>query len=703
MKRFHPFIDHPFLMALIVSLLLALLANIGGVWLHTLFPTFDAWPLFIILLTATVLLGLVNRISARSFAASHFGLPPEERRTLLETHRERCVAEPDRILQEMRDMIVLPVLLVVLYSALMLAMAVTVGMLENAYYIPLFLPVIGLSMLLYRHFSLLHKPLNKSTLAAEGHYPHLEALAKKAADTVGIRGRLRLEFPPDITCDVARFGKTYVVLIGTHALSILTEEELYAALLTAFELHHPNTGYRRVLLHHHMTMLGSARPEPMTWGFDLFYAPASAHAEWDAPFYNMAFDQRLARRQAERLKAAGMTEAAHRMHGKLAAVPYFIYESVYLTDDYHYYKGEAPDPHHEQYIGRMLRRSLIRRRDVWGDMIVEALPRENFIGATYAEHCRYLGVSETHVFPSMDFFDEESPYGREVMAAIDATDSRVLPSQEAYSAARKRNYLDPLAIVTEWEAARDEGLDCEIARDTVINAYDDLARYSEAEALCDHILETETNLHATVHALYYKGHRMLRRYETDGIDLIYRAIDLNKNYMQAGLENIEKYCCLCGLSDELANYRRRAANLLEANAYNHESAGSLSPSDQLVPEEGLSDLDELIAFMADAGDGCLERIFLVRKIISEDFYTSAFVLYFTPGADEQSMHRAYDAIFNRLDTDPLDRQFSLFLYDRRTEAAVKRVKGSMVWERPPEPADTAPTASTDDSTDGKHS
>jgi hypothetical protein len=46
------------------------------------------------------------------------------------------------------------------------------------------------------------------------------------------------------------------------------------------------------------------------------------------------------------------------------------------------------------------------------------------------------------------------------------------------------------------------------------------------------------------------------------------------------------------------------------------------------------------------------------------------------------MRRAYEAIFNYLDAYPVDWQFSLFLYDRETEAAVKRVEGSLVWSKP---------------------
>ena len=58
------------------------------------------------------------------------------------------------------------------------------------------------------------------------------------------------------------------------------------------------------------------------------------------------------------------------------------------------------------------------------------------------------------------------------------------------------------------------------------------------------------------------------------------------------------------------------------------------------------------------------------------------MLNFDYGIDRETMDRVYVAIFNYLDAYPVDWQFSLFLYDRATEAAVKSVGGSLVWQKP---------------------
>jgi hypothetical protein len=249
-----------------------------------------------------------------------------------------------------------------------------------------------------------------------------------------------------------------------------------------------------------------------------------------------------------------------------------------------------------------------------------------------------------------------------------------------YKTAREREYLEPLRIVEAYETAPEGYSTPELS--PVINAYRDLCRYDEAEALCDAIMERETNPFALAHAIYFKGMCMIHRYETEGIDLIYRAIDLNKNYMHDGFEIVEEYCTLCGLTDEYATFRHRAEIQISAHAYNQEGASYLLATDHLEREEALGDmLPDILGYMEQAADGCIRQVYLVRKVVSEDFFTSAFVVNFEYGISEEQMRRVYSAIFNYLDAYPVDWQFSLFLYDRQTERAVLRVEGSLVWEK----------------------
>lgn len=292
-----------------------------------------------------------------------------------------------------------------------------------------------------------------------------------------------------------------------------------------------------------------------------------------------------------------------------------------------------------------------------------------------------MGLGGLPLLDRLELPEGDTPYGADVTAAAEQLDLRwLLRAIPGYAAARQRDYLTPLAIVEEWEASDKNRPTTELS--PVLNAYRDLNRKAEGEALCDTILATEENPFALAHALYFKGQCLLRRYDEEGVDYVYRAMDINKNYMTEGLESVEEFARLAGRSDVLESNRRRAAALTEAHGAHQEGASTLRATDRLEPDRLEGDmLPDILSYMERVSGGHLEQVYLVRKVIGEDFATSAFVIYFTPGAPEKELRQAYEAIFNYLDAYPIDHQFSLFLYDRETERAVRRVEGSLVWSR----------------------
>jgi hypothetical protein len=77
----------------------------------------------------------------------------------------------------------------------------------------------------------------------------------------------------------------------------------------------------------------------------------------------------------------------------------------------------------------------------------------------------------------------------------------------------------------------------------------------------------------------------------------------------------------------------------------------------------------------------LRAVYHVKKQISEDFGTDVFMLVFRNDYDNDACGELYDKIFNFLDTHPTDRQFSLFVYDKSFDAALKKAKNYIVFER----------------------
>ena len=656
------------------------------------FPDFDGAPLLIILMAAMVFFCIVNRTAARIYARNHFGMPPEERRALLERHAAEVKADPTAAMAKFDGMGTVPIFLLILYFALTFAMG-SLWFSCAIYAEAAWRFVLGLVALLgsaalfamafYRIFDVVFtKKLNKSALVPVGALPQLEALAKKAADTAGVKGDIRLELTRDCDCDVNVFGKTYVAFLGTRLISVLTEEELYQCLLASFDYFARPKEYRRILRLHRLGELGGAEIRPLTFVFDRFFSYADVTLEWEYDLYVTAYKAYIDRMANRRIREQGNPAAAVGAMAKRSMWRHFTFEaSEYLTKPF-YFEPTVHD-HFERDVCEAYRSALSQRREVWLDMLSREFPTEETSRNGLFTDCWRDLTPHADSPHSADWIpDLATPYGQEILAAVAMVDSRIRRElSHSYTAYRKREYLEPLQIAESYEKDPTGYTTPELS--PVINAYRDICLYDKAEAICDSILENETNRFALAHALYFKGMQMLHRYETEGVDLIYRAIDLNKNYMKDGFELVAEYCSICGLEDEYATYLRRAEIQMSAHAYNHDAAGELTPRDHIVKEEGLGGmLPDILAYMEQVSEGAIREIYLVRKVISEDFFTSAFVLNFDYGLDRETMDRVYVAIFNYLDAYPVDWQFSLFLYDRATEAAVKSVEGSLVWQSP---------------------
>ncbi len=660
------------ILSLALTIFIAVCAVSAGLGLHLLLPDFDASPIHYTLIAAMVVFCIGNRVAASVFVSRCFPETQEEQAAFIEEHRAACYQDPEAVFRRLGDIAALPITLLILYYLLTIGMLVTGAMGMN---VTLILPILLLFMPIYRHMENAPQHLCREELVPADQLPLLHDIAKRAAKTAGIKGSIRIQIVTGESCDVSRFGSLYVIFFGTRALSVMTEEEIYACIVRTMALRPTRAEERKLMRHYRLGNLGSATPRAAGFVFDIFYSLAGVYLDWYAPLYNMAFNRYAGRRTAAIIEREGLTRAYLNAVAKSHMHDYFDFEWFSHIKE-PFYAPETPPDGYEMTVCTVFRETMRQRADVWSKTVFDIIPPANYIGITLSEERALFGGDHLPAPDPLEFADENSAYFAECIKAIQST-ARPIP-EAAYAAARKDNYLDKIAVIEKWEASDRNWPTSELS--PVINAYRFLNRYDEMEALCDRIMETEPSYFAQAHAIYEKGICLMWRYDVTGIDYIYRAMDLNQNYMEEGLKFVENYCRLCGLSDELETCRRRAANLMEAHAANHEGAGTLTHTDKLEKETALDEeLPAILDYMIESGEGTIERIYLVRKVISEDFYTSAFVLYFTPGSDEDTVRHAYEAIFHYLDGYPLDRQFSLFIYNNETKMAVKMVPESLVW------------------------
>ena len=127
-------------------------------------------------------------------------------------------------------------------------------------------------------------------------------------------------------------------------------------------------------------------------------------------------------------------------------------------------------------------------------------------------------------------------------------------------------------------------------------------------------------------------------------------------------------------------YRERAIALTEDNKIQSE-ASILNKKDKLstesLPEGMLEDILEHIIF--ECSDN-IEKIYLVRKTITDNFFTSAFVIKMTLDTDDDTRYKILHKAFNYLDTCS-DWQFSLFDYEDVKNVKIEDIAGSCVYSK----------------------
>ena len=250
---------------------------------------------------------------------------------------------------------------------------------------------------------------------------------------------------------------------------------------------------------------------------------------------------------------------------------------------------------------------------------------------------------------------------------------------EHYTESRQEHYLRYVDVINSWER-KGKPITDESSR-SIIEALLNLQRLDEAEALCDDIITNNKNRAATAHSRFTKGLLHLKRYQSDGIGMIYEAIEINSNYVNDGLSAIGEYCCKMGLQKELDEYREKAITLAQTQIDENSKLDELLPTDNLVEDDMDKEmLESILNYFESINENSISRIYLVKKIINEDFFGSCFIIRFKEGTPRAVFMRVMDKIFNHLDTHESERQFSLFSYGVQYAPVIAKVENSCVWD-----------------------
>ena len=510
---------------------------------------------------------------------------------------------------------------------------------------------------------------------APNDYPTLYSLARRAADELGCREDIMILLSTDCNARILKDKGRYLLELGIVLLHIISDDELYCILLHEFS--HVSQKHRASMREARYFTSFSNRAETHT-GMDSFLAQLFLFFDIRYSFRYSVYRYATSvvhESDADRdMARLGTPETAASALLKLQYDNLYFWENG-VRDEPSIFASETLSANYLTDKIATFRDAVESRHEDWNALVDREILANNATHPTLKMRLDILGIQEVKTLE----YDGSDAYRAELQKALDKAEALIYDDRKkSYAKDRKEAYLDPLSRIEAWHE-QGEPISAENYAD-LITDLKQLGRHTEAEALCERAIG-ELPENSSMHAYYIKGCALLCRYDPKGLDYVYHAIEKNQNYLEEGLQMIGTFCCLTGREQELLEYREKAARLAQKNKDEDSQANFLSRYDKLTREQ-LPDgmLEDILTYIHSVDCGIIENIYLVRKTVSESFFTSAFIIHFFGGTDAQRdeiMHK----IFRYLDSYPVEWQFSLFDYFEYPEVKVERIEGSLVYSK----------------------
>lgn len=504
----------------------------------------------------------------------------------------------------------------------------------------------------------------------EAEYPLIYGMARRAADAIGCEGRIKIFVDHDFNAGIMTIADGYSVVLGSYLLDSLSQDELYNILLHEFaHVDEKNDDINDVKSYANLLNESNSILEipalPLMYLYGKFFFEYMTYNFVCSIMYEDAADAAM--------KKFGTPEVAASALIKTKFSTLYDWERNTYDEDNIYEPEEVMDDCVRKTLG-WYRERVELRRDDWIKMIDSEILARNATHSTVKMRIESLGIEELELLPKND----SSEYLAEVERAILHLEAAVKKGLESnYDQMREANYLQPKKILEEWENAG-KPLTRENYQGIIISLLN-ARKIGDFVNLCCQVIE-EIPEPANYYAHHMYGIYLLHCYDERGLDHLYKSIELNHNVWDEALEHIGLYACLVGKQDELDKYREKARELANQQDEIYEKMDSLTPTDKLV-EEKLPDgmLNDLLFFLAEANDGVIDSVYMVRKIISEEHFVTCVIVKPKSGADIKAFGEAMERIFQYLDKSS-SWQYSLFDIRMLVPAVSSKVKKHCIYK-----------------------
>lgn len=505
-------------------------------------------------------------------------------------------------------------------------------------------------------------------------YPELYRLANEAQKVMNCSGHIRISLTADCNAGIAKIGDSYTVQLGAILLNTLSQEELYAILLHEFS-HvilddsqiNRQSKYNNLISSGGNTHFFSGLSSILFCYLDTVYS-----FQYSMYLYSISV---ITEEKADLAMAElGDKNVAASALLKLKYYELFEWEDEAADSESLYLFEEPMQDILQQRFNRFLKK-MPERSDEWNNLAKVEIISRTASHPTLRMRLDAIGVNDYHVLETTNNIN----YTNDVRKAIKHVDEMLSESRLAsYSEDRENFYLKPKEIIENWER-RGKPIVSTDYRD-IDASMRQLGRMTESKNLCDRAI-SELPESATHYASFIKGVFLIHKFDPSGLNFIYEAMEYNSNYIDEGIEQIGNFCCLTGRQTELDQYRKKSVELIQKQKDEYSQISILKKNDNLSSEHLPSDiLDGVLSYIGSIDGGFVQKVYIVRKTISEVLFTSALVVRFVDNTDEELITDFFHKMFNYLDTCG-SWQFSLFDYSEVSKIKFDSIPNSCIYEK----------------------
>lgn len=665
---------------LLLSYILPLFISLGIMVTGTFLPDSLILTILLSVISALPLIAiLLNLLLAKRFIAKLKGMNVAQGNAFLLSHRD----DAEKTTKEKLQQLISIRRLTFAYTMMMLVASIAIALLGGLLAVEV--PALVTFCVIYSWLVLASVAMRIRTskqieLTSEvpvldkDEYPIIYQMARKAADAVGSKDEIVILPVWDFSAGIIKDKNRYLLRIGVILLHVLSEQELYNIMLHEFAhvTSEKDAHFREERYANWLETEGGG-VDPLSAFFSNFYLYFAAKYMFNYMIYRYAcsvvYEQQADRAMAEHGDPKVAVSALLKTHYDTM----FFWESC-VNDEKTIFETEELTA--DYLTGRiaLFKEAIETRSHDWNAMVKTEILANNATHPTLKMRMDALGIQDMELAETQS----SEQYLQEIKRILDYSEKFIYNERITdYSEQRKQYYLDPLERINAWEQAGKPIL-AETYADLIADLKS-LGRHRESEALCDRVIEELPD--SATHAIFIKGSMKLYRYDASGMDMIYQAMERNGNYIEEGLDTIGSFCCLTGREQDLLEYRQKAKELAQKYVDEDEQISSLSKNDKLSCEnlpDGM--LEEILTYIRSIDQDIIQKIYLVRKTVSESFFASVFIIQFYGGTDAQR-HEIMHKIFRYLDSYHVEWQFSLFDYHDHLDVKVDKIEGSLVYSK----------------------